>query len=397
VGTLAEFAQRQIRALQHTPGAPMPRPAQCQLVTKVAAYGVAAHAGVALKDFLAVVDDVPAARASSRLYLTKAERRSYTFYSRLRHERIELVSSGIEIGVLLEPTTSAISATYQPRNNDPTAQEILWAGRDFSVLERLTAATLSNGRERGSPALLFHGAALCEAGRVKAGMSEIREYMGRYARDWTMNFAGIGFYYLALEAKRQPTGEDSAALFQKAWESDGSERMAALIEKATGVRPRKPPSAWLQRRFPVEYAYTSFDVPNPRQVALRAALDAMSNDQLLAVCLLATYRSNGPYADFLMRWRNYAAYFRDYFAGLHVLTTVRDRYPGREYHYAREAEVRALGVPFHLLHEHDAAVIGAILPRGSPSIFLLDRTGTVVYQGELDSVEVWDVLASVSA
>ncbi len=397
VRSLADFAQRQIRALQRTPGAPMPRPAQCQLVTKLAAYGVAAQAGVAQKDLLALVDGLPAARASSRLYLTKAERRSYTFYSRPRHERIELACTGIEIGVLLELTTSAVSATYKPQNDDPTAQEILWAGRDWEVLERLTAATLLGGKERSSPALLLHGAALFETGRVQPGIAEVREYMSQHADKWTMNFAGIGFYYLALEAKRTPAGTDAATLFQQAWQYNDSERMAALIEKATGTRPRKPPSAWLQRRFPVEYEYRAFDVPSPRLVSLCGSLEAMSNDQLLAVCLLATYRSNGPYADFLLRWRNYATHFHGYFAGLHVLTTSTERYPGREYHYEREAEVRALGLPFHLLHESDEAVIATVLPPGSPSIFLLDRTGTVVYQGELDSVEVWDVLASVSA
>ena len=395
VGSLAEFAQRQIRALRRTPGAPMPRPAQCQLVTKIAGHGVAARAGVAQKDFLAVVDGLPAAQAPSRLHLTKAEQRSYSFYSRPRHEVIELTCTGIEIGVLLEPTTSAIRATYRPQNNDPTAQEILWAGRDWEVLERLTAETMAGGKQRDTPALLFHGAALYETGRPQPGISEIREYLEQHASKWTMNFTGIGLYYAALEAKGhdQP---NAAALFQQAWEYNDSDRMAGLIEKATGARPKPPPSQWLQRRFAVDYAYTTFDVAEPQTVSLAAALDAMSNDQLLAVCLLANYRSNGPYADFLLRWRNYASYFRDFFAGLHVLTTRTERYPDREYHYEREAEVRALGHPFHLLHEHDEAVIRTILPPGSPAVFLVDRTGTVVYQGELDAVEVWDVLASVS-
>ena len=394
MSALAEFAQQQIRALQRTPRAPMPRPAQCQLVTKIAAHGVAARAGVAQKDFLALVDGTPAARAPSRLYLDKAEQRSYTFYSRPRHELVELSCTGIVIGVLLEPTTNAIRATYRPENNDPTAQETLWAGRDWEFLERLTAATMAGGKERDTPALLFHGAALYETGRSQPGLAEIREYLAQHAGKWTMNFTGIGLYYMALEAKKGDS-TNATALFQQAWEYNGSDPMAARIEKATGARPKPPPSLWLQRRFP-DYAYRSFEVPEPRTISLAEALQPMSNDQLQCVCLLANYRSNGPYADFLLRWRNYATYFPTFFAGLHVLTTRTERYPYREYHYEREAEVRALGHPFHLLHEHDGGVVGTILPPGSPSIFLLDRTGTVVYQGELDAVEVWDALASVS-
>ncbi|HET7290796.1 MAG TPA: hypothetical protein VFM88_00095 [Vicinamibacteria bacterium] len=146
MSALAEFARRQIRELRRVPGAPMPRPAQCQIVTRIAAHGVAAQAGVAQKDFLAVIDGAPAAHSDSRLYLTRAEQRAYSFYSRPRHELIELLCSGIEIGVLLEPTTNAVRATYKPANNDPTAQEILWAGRDFEALERLTAATMEAAR-----------------------------------------------------------------------------------------------------------------------------------------------------------------------------------------------------------------------------------------------------------
>ncbi|HET7290795.1 MAG TPA: hypothetical protein VFM88_00090 [Vicinamibacteria bacterium] len=211
-----------------------------------------------------------------------------------------------------------------------------------------------------------------------------------------MNFTGIALYYAALDAKRRGDG-NAAALFQQAWEYNDSDRMASLIEKATGARPTPRSSQWLQRRFPVDYAYPSFDVKEPRTVALADALRPLSNDQLLCVCLLANYRSNGPYADFLLRWRNYATYFPDFFAGLHVLTTCTERHPGREYHYEREAEVRALGHPFHLLHESDEAVVGTVQPPGSPATFLLDRTGTVVYEGRLDAVEVWDALASVSA
>jgi hypothetical protein len=393
---VADHALSQIMAIQRTPGVPLPRPAQCQIVTRIASHGVAARAGVARKDFLATVDGQPAARVGSRLYLANAPQRSYTFYSRPRHERLELVATGIEIGVLLEPTTPAVRASYKPGELDPSALEILWAGRDFEALEQLTAKTLARGEHRASPALLFHGAALYESGRLDAGFGEVREYLLEYAQKWTMNFSGIARYYSALEARRRGNEADVASALRSAWECNPSDRMAELIESQTGARPLKPPSRWLQRRFP-EYAYPSFEVHQPCTVTLAGALEAMHNDQLLAVCLLASYRSNGPYADFLMRWRNYATHLREFFWGLHVLTSRKERYPGREYHYEREAEVRALGLPFHLLHEHDEAVAGAILPPGSPTIFLLDRTGTVVYEGPLDSVDVWDALASVSA
>jgi len=394
---VADFARSQIQALQRTPGAPMPRPAQCQVVTRIASHGIAAQAGVAHRDLLARADGQPASRVPSRLYVTLAAQRSYTFYSRARHELIELVTTGLDPGVLLEPTTPAIRASYDPRTNDPTAQEILWANRDWEALEEVTGRSLASASARASPALLFHGAALFETGRQKSGIDEIHAFLLQHSKDWTMNFGGVARYYAALQARREGREDHARQLFEQAWEYNTSDRMAELLEKATGRRPQKPASPWLQRRFPVEYAYPAFEEDAPRTIALRDALAAMTNDQLLCVCLLASYRSNGPYSDLLQRWHNYVFYMGEYLAGLHVLTTETQRYPNREFHYECEARVRALGRPFHLLHEHDSGVTRVVAPRSSPMVFLLDRTGTVVYQGWLDAVDIWDVLASVSA
>lgn len=397
MGRIAEFALSQIKALQRTPGAPMPRPAQCQIATRIASHGIAAQAGVAHKDFLSEVDGQPASRAGSSLYRTVGEERRLAFYSRSRHERIELVTSGLDPGVELQLTTPAIRATYDPRNNDPTAQEILWENRDWEALEEVAAKSLAVASARESPALLFHGAALYETGRQKSGIAEILDYLLKYSQNWTMNFGGVARYYAALQARSEGRGEHAATLFQQAWEYNSSDRMADLLEKATKKRPEKPAAQWLQRRFPVDYTYTTFDVEPSQAVSLSGSLAAMTNDQLLCVCLLASYRSNGPYSSLLQRWRNYATYMGEFLAGLHVLTLDPKRHPNREFHYECEARVRAVGRPFHLLHEADMGVVGAIEPRSSPRVFLLDRTSTIVYEGDLDSVDVWDALASVSA
>jgi len=44
-----------------------------------------------------------------------------------------------------------------------------------------------------------------------------------------------------------------------------------------------------------------------------------------------------------------------------------------------------------MLEEGD--VVGALSPSGTPFVLLLDQQGTIVYEGELDSVEWWETLA----
>ena len=50
--------------------------------------------------------------------------------------------------------------------------------------------------------------------------------------------------------------------------------------------------------------------------------------------------------------------------------------------------------PFELLLEQ-GEVMTSLNPSGSPFVVLLDRAGTVVCEGELDGVMLWDALARV--
>jgi hypothetical protein len=119
----------------------------------------------------------------------------------------------------------------------------------------------------------------------------------------------------------------------------------------------------------------------------------MAPHQLFCVCLLASYRSNGPYYDFLGRYHNFATHFGPFLAGMHAVTTEARRYPNRAYHYEREDEVRVLPLPFEVLLEQ-GEVVRALNPSGSPFVLLLDRQGTIVYEGDLDVVDWWEALAA---
>jgi hypothetical protein len=143
-------------------------------------------------------------------------------------------------------------------------------------------------------------------------------------------------------------------------------------------------------------AYTLPTIEGEKKtVGLAATLQAMSPGKLLCVCVLASYRSNGPYHDLLNRYHNYATHFARFLEGLHVLTEEPKRYPHRSFHYVREDEVRALGLPFEVMLE-EGDVVGTLGPSGSPFVLLLDHQGTILYEGELDTVSWWDTLSTVS-
>ena len=388
---LTAFIAGHVKALRREPSARMPRPVGCLVAEKVARRCVAAAAGIAPGDLLSLVDGSPAARESPKLYNHRASKRLYTFYSKARRELVELATTGIEIGTTLDYTAEAVHTRFKPADPDPSALERLWQLGDCAALLQLSRAALAVEGNQGTPALLFEGVGLWEKGEYQPGLERIQQYLSRYGSDWTMNYRAAGMHYLGLEALRLGHKEVGLQKLKDAFAYSPLESTADAIAEVTGVRPPLNVPVWTGRRFPIEYALPTLE-GEKKTVSLGDTLRAMAPHQLLCVCLLASYRSNGPYADFLNRYHNYASHFAPFLAGLHVLTMEPKRYPDRAYHYSREDEARALPVPFELLLEQ-GEVVGELAPSGSPFIMLLDAQGTILSEGELDGVEFWDALA----
>jgi hypothetical protein len=392
---LAAFIAGHVKAVRHEPSERQPRPVGCLVVEKVAARCVAAAAGVQRGDWLTLVDGSPAARESPQLYAHKAAKRLYSFYSTARKQATELATTGIDIGVAVDYTAEAVHARFKPHDPDLSALARLWELGECKTLLELSRAALAVKGNEGTPALLFEGVGLWEAGQYQPGLERIQEYIARYGRDWTMNFRAIGMHYLGLEALRSGHRDFGLAKLRDAFQYSPLEGTAEAIAEITGVRPPMETPVWLGRAFPCDYALEALE-GEKKTVGLGETLGRMAEHQLLCVCVLCTYRSNGPYYELLGRFQNYATWFRELLAGLHVITAEPKRYADRAAHYRREDQLRALPLPFELLLEK-GQVMTALAPQYSPFVVLLDRSGTVVFEGELDGVKLWDALARARA
>jgi hypothetical protein len=392
---LTAFIESHVKGLRREQSERVPRPASCLSVKKVAKRSIASRAGIAPGDLLSLVDGSPASRQSPKLYDDRAAKRLLTFYSRARREIVELATTGIEIGIELDQTAEGIRARFKPNDVDLTALERLWELGDCATLLELSRAALAVKGGDETPALLFEGVGLWEAGQYPAGLERVQTYLTRVSKNWTMNFASIGVHYLGLEELRQGRKDAGLDRLQRAFAYNPLESTADVIAEITGVRPPMKTPRWTGRPFPVSYNLPTIE-GEKKTVALAPTLQAMGTGKLLSVCVLASYRSNGPYYDLLNRYHNYATHFAAFLEGMHVLTTEPKRYPHRPYHYVREDEMRALGLPFEVLLE-EGDVVGALAPSGSPFVLLVDHQGTIRYEGELDTVSWWETLAAVPA
>ena len=388
---LTAFIESHVKGLRCEPSDKLPRPVTCLAVKKLAKRSIASRAGIAPGDLLSLVDGSPASRHSPNLYDDRAKKRLLTFYSRARREIVELATTGIEIGIELDQTAEGVRSRFKPNDVDINALERLWELGDCAALLELSRAALAVEGNQETPALLFEGVGLWEAGQYSAGLERVQSYLTRFGQNWTLNFASIGVHYLALDELREGRREAGLERLKRAFDYSPLESTADVIAEITGVRPPMKTPRWEGRLFPVQYTLPTIE-GEKKTVGLAAALQVMSREKLLCVCVLASYRSNGPYSELLNRYHNYATHFGPFLEGMHVLTTEPKRYPDRPFHYVREDEVRALGLPFEVLLE-EGEVVSALAPTGSPFVLLLDPQGTIVYEGGLESVEWWDTLA----
>ena len=388
---LKAFIESHVKGLRREPAAQPPKPVSCLAVKRLAKTSIAARAGVAVGDLLSLIDGSPASRQSPKLYEDRAKKRLYTFYSRARRETVELATTGIEIGAELDYTAEAIRARFKPNAIDLNALERLWNLGDCAALLELSRAALAVKGNEETPALLFEGVGLWESGQYQAGLERMQAYLARFGRNWTMNFTSIVIHYAGLDELRQGRRDAGLAKLQRAFEYFPLDSTADAIAEVTGVRPPMKTPVWTGRPFPVRYELATIE-GEPKTIGLGPALQAMAPHQVFCVCLLASYRSNGPYYDLLGRYHNLATHFAPFLAGMHAVTMEAKRYPNRSYHYAREDEVRALPLPFEVLLEQ-GEVVSVLNPSGSPFVLLLDHQGMIVYEGDLDVVDWWDALA----
>ena len=388
-----EFIRSHVKSLQSTSARP-PKPVSCLRVERTAPRSVAGHASIAAGDLLVSLDGGPASKADPKLYKHRANKRLYTFFSHARAEQVELACTGIEIGVELAYTSEAIKVRYKPAAFDPTALEALWKNRSHQLLMELSSATLAHPGMRETPALLFEGVGLWEAGRHDEGMPRIQDYQRHHARSWTTNYAAIGMHYQGLEHLRLGRPDEALERLRAAFAYCPFVRTSDEIERLTGERPPPRSPKWTGQQWPARYSLPTLE-GEPGWASLADSLASMGDGKVFIVCLLATYRSNGPYGEFLERWLNFATWFGPFLGGLHVITMEPARFAEGAWHYRLEDSARSLACRFNLLFDERGDVHTPVAPDRSPFICALDRRGTVLYEGDLESVDLWDTLAAL--
>ena len=124
-------------------------------------------------------------------------------------------------------------------------------------------------------------------------------------------------------------------------------------------------------------------------VHLFLALLGLKEGAVLLLCLLSSYRANGPYNEFMNRYRTFMRDFKPFLGPLHIITEIKDRYPDRPHYFETEDKMRADQIPFDLLFDPQGDLRGMYQPRVSPFVMAIDARGRILCEGEMEGVEMW--------
>lgn len=417
--TVAPWIERYIDAQVQSvkEGGPGPDPAEALIAYRVAAQSIAARIGVKPGWLCSLPDEPSSGMRDPGLWSKRVAERRYLFADPEGTRKVELRCSGADIGVEFVRSGRHIRAHLDVAHADAGALLELWLQGDWDALHKLTGRVLA--RQRGAagvlntglfarflgsakpteepirfrehPALALHGAALVEEGRVNDGMALLREYARDHAHGFPARYTCVSLFYEGMERERSGDTDRAVDLYAQSWLAYANRRASDRIRHLTGKIPDN--RAWYGRQFP---DYT-LDAVKKRghTVNLYSVLAGLQGHQVQLVVLMGGTRANAEYNQFMARYHAFADHFDEFLRGVHVVTDTVERDPAHAAWTAAEDEAVAARRPIQVLEDYRGFLQRAIKPPTAPTVYGVSRTGLVVHEGQLGSVDLWDMLADL--
>lgn len=370
-----------------------PPRARCLEVKEVGPGSLAEKILLAPGDLLVSMNGQSAATLSPKLWRLAMKIREYIFYSPQSRERIELTTTGVDLGCELKRTTEMIQATYKPEVFDPDPLMELWEAGAWPVLLPLATAAVRKTGEN-SPIYPIYGAALYETGKKSEAVDVMRTYLQKHVQNWTVNYRGIATFYMGLAKAGEGDLNTAGQILAMAYADLPVDRVANAVAELGLPRPSKA-VVWAGKTAPGDYELETLEGPK-KTVTMSEALLGLTDGHILLLCLLSSYRANGPYNELMQRYLTLIRDFTPFVGPLHVITEVKDRYPDRPHYFETEDKVRAKGVPFELLFDPPGDVSAMYGPKVSPLVLTLNNRGLILTEGQLEGIDVWRALVAAN-
>jgi hypothetical protein len=407
-------------------------PVKSLRVSKVPGDSLAALAGVQVNDVLAFVEYQgklePAFGMDLWNYSSACDENAFYFYRARTGEWLDVETNGCPLGMETMPTHEAICQNcrrnqfFNPNFGLYYDLPDLWDLKQDKTLKEIYAIESRPFAEKNLGDALVHlflcqtakkhryfishflrGILLYEEGKVQEAGKLFDVFMQKLPPVWWVrSIPAIVLYYLA-QASAQAGDKDSAEKYL--YDAKDRFRSSQRIEEAYKERVGREliiPDVWTRKEFPHFYKLKNITpwLKNkpPEITGLRETLEKMQEQQIFLVCLLAGWRTNGPYVRFLKRYAALKKRLPAFVAGMHVITHMPEYEPDRLDEAQSERELlEHLGIPFDVLLDPDEKLANDLDINAAPSIFALNRQGVILGQFTYDESGLWSILARLSA
>ncbi len=377
---------------------------------QVACNSPAAQMNLCPGDYLVSIDGVPAYNVDILEWLLEGEGHiEYQFFSTAKNLYINLTTNRIPLGFVAEPSSNALIARGRSQGVSEWYDfELLWKRRSWSqllelceifdegdsIVTRILQKFLPDfGR---SAEVLFRGAALYELGEEQAGIEQVLWFIDNESQNHESYMHAIAYFYAAKWSEL--IGDADAC---KQWLSQANRSNRGRLDRIAHevyLKKYELPSVsthWSGQYFPARYELDALD--GSARVSLEETLDSMRPDEYLPVCVMPSYRGNGPYNEALLCYRASFSYMAHRLRPMQVITDVRQKREDREWWYENEEAALESNIPLILLFDKNRAVADKIDTDFTPIFYLLNNKGLVEYEGQLkEPCDYWEVLGRLS-
>ncbi|MHA3915510.1 peroxiredoxin family protein [Halovulum sp. GXIMD14793] len=238
-----------------------------------------------------------------------------------------------------------------------------------------------------TPAVLFDGIINYHKSKLALAHKSIMSYATDGMDNETVNYHTLTHYYIGmLSDDPQHRQQCFAQAFR-----DNQSRMERLNRLLLDQGVFQPDVADED-----DALYISLDIELPRMeragyVSL-AQLIAAGAHELTPVCVMPSYRANGPYAEFMLNYARMSHHFLNHINPPIVVTD--ETLHGSTLHWKKvEDFVRGQGIPVRVLLDEDMMLATYLGQQYSPAIYVIDRQGKVQHDSGLDQpIDYWRLL-----
>jgi hypothetical protein len=349
----------------------------------------------------ALIEDIPA-------LLAKSSSVKYRFFLPRESAFLEVKTNGLPLGIVTSVSSEGIVDQYKSKGEFQKEGLLsLWEREDYDHIR--VACAIANkrlnkgnfvGKLTGKPKSFSFTKlmlAVCdiETGETEIGYEDLGQYSVDDAHSETSDARAVLNYYHAKRAKAEARLDNYLQLVQSAYSGyPQSERIQREAVKA-GVEIN-PKDARVGRQIQTSQSWDVLEGGQGTQ-SLADILAAMSPDQILPICLMTTYRGNGPYNEALLPYIAVQPHVSDRLHPLVVLTNIAEKRKDRPHWNSNEAVAKKAKCPFNVLYGSFDEVIEVFSPRGAPEFFALNKAGEIIWTGELSAdYHYWDMLNQLS-